>query len=126
MMNKTEFLKVAIKTSKRDYGKTALNKVYNKRNKKQFVRDFIISLWGFSTISREKSYGEEYDNDAILIEEAGGYYEHVIVEKVATENKQRVREGYFVKMYTDEVTYTCKGYEVKEEVLVVVPKAPFF
>ena len=42
------------------------------------------------------------------------------------ENKLRVREGFFVKMYTDEVTYTYKGYEVKEEVLVVVPKIPFF
>ena len=126
MMNKTEFTKVAIKTSKRDYGKTALNKVFNKHNKKQFVKDFIISLWGFSTTAREKSYGEEYDSDAILIEEAGGYYEHVIVEKIMAENKLRVREGFFVKMYTDEVTYTYKGYEVKEEVLVVVPKIPFF
>ena len=126
MMNKTEFSKVAINTSKRDYGKTALNKAYKKRNKTQFIRDYVISIFGFSTPAKEASYLEEYENDAILIEEAGGYYEHVIIGKEVPEGKQRVRTGFFVKTYTDEVKYIYKGYETTEEVLVVVPKSLTF
>ncbi len=136
MITKTEFNAMAIRTNKEGFGTTVMNRVFKKRNKRQFVKDYIKSLNTEKLEDKAQEeykmnlmiseYEEEFDTDAEMITSVGNHYDNVVVGTEVPEGTFRVRTGFFVKMYTAKVNYTFKNELRGETVLIVVPRVQMF
>lgn len=126
MMNKTEFKKATISTSKEGFGQRILNLAYEKTGKSRFVREYVENKFGTPDKELEKSYGKEYDADVEIIESAAESYKYAMVGNGEFMGTETIQNGFFVRLYADEVTLTSDGCDIVREVLVVVPIIPKF